>query len=425
MNNSGDNMDEDKIKSIINCENCIKKSCIIGCPLDNDIPKIIEKVKDKEYEKAYKLFLKTTFLMPICGRICPHSRQCEGSCIKKNTFSKVEIGNIETFIGDLGLSNKWEIKVKKDTNYNVAVIGGGPAGLTCAYFLRKNGINVTIYEKHDYLGGLLIHGIPEFRLPKEIVKNVTDQIENMGIKVFYNKELGKDVSINYLKKKYDAIFIGIGANKSNKMHIAGERLKGVFGGNEYLENKKDINLKNKIVVVSGGGNVAMDVARTIKRKDAKEVYVIYRRSEKNMSADIKEIEEAKKDGIKFIFNTNITKINGQKYVSGVSLIKTEVVQNKKGKMVPQNIEGTDYKLKCDYVFVSVGSHSDNVVRKLRLDLNLKGNIEIGKNGETSTKKVFAGGDVANVKSTVAWAARSGRNAAYAIIDYLEKKNIVN
>ncbi len=406
------------LESINNCELCKNKPCVFACPLNNDIPSFIKEIEKENYKEAYKVLSKTTTLMSVCGRVCPHSKQCIGGCIKKN---RVKIGTLEYTIGDEALKNDWKIRVPKETKNNVAIIGSGPAGLTCAYFLRKNGIGVTIYEKYDYLGGLLMHGVPDFRLPKDILKDVTDTIISYGIDVKYNTELGKDISLSSLKRKYDAIFIGIGANIPNKLHIEGEKLNGVYGGNKVLEEKINIDAEGKEVVVCGGGNVAMDTARTIKRMGAKKVTVIYRRDEKNMSASKEEYDDAVKEGIKFLFNTNIVKINGIKNVRSVSLVNTEITYNK-GKQIIKNNMDSIYKIPCNIFISAIGSHAHNVVRKLKVGINNKGKIVIDKDGKTNIKKVFAGGDVAGVKSTIAWASRSGRNAAYAIIEYLEKEN---
>lgn len=413
-------MDKVRIKSIFNCELCKNKPCLIGCPLDNDIPSAISKLFKEDYEASYRIFNKTSFLVPVCGRVCPHSKQCEGSCIKRGTKNLVKIGEIEKSVGDEAIKNGWITLAPKNPKYNVAVIGSGPASLACAAFLRVNGIGVTIYEKHDYLGGLLSHGIPDFRLPKKVVDATVNNIINMGIEVKYNTELGKDITLNTLKRRHDAVFIGIGANVSNKMHIEGEKLNGVYGANEYLEKKLDINFKEKVVVVSGGGDVAMDTARTIKRLGANKVIIAYRRGEDKMPSDDDEIAAAKKEGIKFMFNTNIIKITGRKKVTGVEVVKTKN-ENKKGKSSIKNIEGTNKKIECNYVMMAIGSHPDSVVRKLRLSIDGKSKIIIDKDGKTNDKKVFAGGDVAGIKSTVAWAHRSGRNAAYAIIEYLNNE----
>ena len=404
-----------------NCESCVTKPCQMGCPLNNDITQFIKNVKNKEYEKAYRVLTNTSVLMPLCGRICPHYQQCQGSCVKGVSYDAVEIGVLEYTIGDMALDNNWTIPVKDTTNYKVAVIGGGPSGLTCAAFLRRNGINVTIYEKYDYLGGLLVHGIPAFRLSKDLVKRVTDSIVNLGIDVKYNTELGKDITLEELKNEYDAIYIAVGANRSNKMDIPGEDLDGVYGGNELLEHNINLDYINKNVVISGGGNVAMDVARTAKRSGASRVTVVYRRGRDEMPADKKEVEEVMKDGIEFIFQTNILKVIGSDKVTGIEVIKTELVQKEgETRLSPVNIEGSEYTIDCDYVMMAIGSHPDDFVSELNIETNKQGKIAIDRYGHTSDEKVFSGGDIAATKGTVAWASRAGRNAAYSIIDFLEK-----
>ncbi len=405
---------------LTNCESCVIKPCQIGCPLNNDITGFIKELKNNNYKGAYDILSNTTVLMSLCGRICPHFQQCQGKCVKGVSFDAVEIGKLEAMVGDLALENGWRIGSPTETHHNVAVIGGGPAGLTCAAFLRRNGINVTIYEKHDYLGGIMVHGIPEFRLPKSLVKKVTDNIVSLGIDVKYNQEFGKDYSLEDLKNNYDAIFIGVGANLSNKMDIPGEELTGVYGGNELLENKIHPDYKDKVVIVSGGGNVAMDVSRTAKRIGAKRVIVVYRRSENEMPADKKEIEEAREDGVEFLFLTTITKVLGTDKVEKIEVLKNELVQKEGEKRLsPVPIEGSNYEIEADYVMMAIGSHSDAFISKLNLEQE-KGRITIDKDGRTSDPKVFSGGDIAGTKGTVAWASRAGRNAAYSILDYLTK-----
>ncbi len=405
------------MKKADKCLECSKPTCIIGCPLDNDIKGFIKSIKEEDYKSAYNILSKTTVLESACGRICPHEKQCQGACSKGIKKSPVKIGDLEKFIGDLAIKNNWKIRSKTNISYNVAVIGGGPAGLTCAAFLRKNGIKVTLYEKHDYLGGLLSHGIPEFRLPREITEKTIERIIDLGVEVKYSEILGKTITIEKLEKKYDAIFIAIGANISNRLKVPGEKLKGVYGGNEILENHLKIDFENKKIVVYGGGNVAMDVARTINKLGAN-VTIIYRKSEAEMPAEIKEIKAAKEEKINFIFNSNITKIIGKKEVKGVELIKTHY--NSKTSLL-ENIKGSKYKLECDYIIRAIGSHANRrTMNSLKLKLNNNGKIKIGKKGNTSNKKIFAGGDAAGNISTVAWAARAGRNAAYSIIEYLNK-----
>ena len=413
------------IKNIIDkanyCASCVTKPCQTGCPLYNDITDFIKFIKEENYESAYRVLSKTTVLQSLCGRICPHEKQCQGMCVKKVSYTPVQIGELEAIIGDLAIKNNWLDESPKNTNHHVAVIGSGPASLTCAAFLRRNGIGVTIYEKYDYLGGLLVHGIPEFRLSNNLVKKVTDRIINLGIIVKYNVELGKDITLDELEKEYDAIFIGIGANVSTKMNIPGEDLNGVYGANELLEHNIKLDYKDKVVVISGGGNVAMDVARSIKKLGAKKVIVVYRRSEDEMPAEKKEIIKAKEEKIEFLFQNNILKINGDNKLKNVELIKTKLIKKEgESRLSPVNIEGSNYFLDCDYVITAVGSKTENeVVENLGLKLASNGKIVIDTKGHTSKENIFAGGDVAGAKSTVAWASRSGRNAAYEIIEYLK------
>ena len=380
------------------CVSCVTKPCQLGCPLDNDITGFIQEIKNKNYDEAFNILSKTTVLMPVCGRICPHSKQCEGLCAMGVSYKSVSIGNLEAFVGDIALKKKLLIDSPVDTSKKVAVIGAGPSGLTCAAFLRRNGIGVTIYEKHDYLGGLLVHGIPDFRLPRKIVRDVTNNIVNLGIEVKYNKCLGKDISLAELEKNYDAIYLAIGANEANDLNIPGEELLNVYGANELLEYKPKINYKKKTFVVIGGGNTAMDVARTIIRKGAN-VKVIYHRTLSLMPAEKREIRAARKEGVEFIFSTDVIKINGNKRVKSVQLKTNDKVTT----------------MMCDYVIKAIGSHSE--IKRLKLEKN-GNNIKIDSEGRTNNPKVFAGGDVAGTKSTVSWAARAGRNAAYAIINYL-------
>ncbi len=412
------------------CLNCPVKPCSKkGCPLGNNIPAFIKEVKEENYKKAYEILSETTVLSAVCGRICPHTKQCEGSCVRGIKGNPVNIGELERIVGDFAIKENYKISSEKNekNNMKIAIIGSGPAGLTAAGFLLKNGYDVTIYEKHDYLGGLLVHGIPEFRLPKKIVKETIDNILDLGLKVEYNKELGKNLEIDELCKKYDAIFIAIGANISTQMGVEGENLEGVFGGNELLEKGIHPNYKGKKVAVIGGGNVAMDCARTIQKLGAESVKVIYRRAEEQMPAEKKEIESAKQEGIEFLFQNNIVKIIGNKHVEKVELIKTELVEKEgESRKVPVNIKDSNYLLDIDYIVMALGSKTEKeIVDELNLKLNQWGYIEINESKQTSNSKIFAGGDVAGEKSTVAYAARSGRDAVYAIIKYLETKKVVN
>lgn len=414
-------MEEIKEKSEY-CLNCKIKPCSNkGCPLGNDIPTFIKAIKEENYKKAYEILSETTVLEAVCGRICPHTKQCEGSCVRGIKSKPVSIGELEAFVGDISIKENYKITQNNTSNKNkkIAIIGGGPAGLTASAFLLKEGYSVTLYEKYNYLGGLLVHGIPEFRLPKNTVKDTIQKIIDLGLEVKYNMELGKNFSIQELESKYDAIFLAFGANIATKMGIYGEDLEGVYGGNQLLEYNNHPDYKDKKVAIIGGGNVAMDCARTVKKLGAEEVSVIYRRAEEQMPAETKEIEEAKEEGIKFIFQNNLVKILGNNKVEQIELIKTELVQKEgETRKSPVNIPDSNYIIDIDYVIMALGSHPEQFVSQLGLELTEKGYIKIDENNRTSNEKIFAGGDLAGAKGTVAWAARSGRDTAEAIIKYL-------
>ena len=417
-------MKEKRIEELANvCLNCKVKPCQTGCPLQNDIPEFIKNVKAKNYEEAYKVLSKTTVLESVCGRICPHMSQCMGKCVRGIKSDPVNIGELEAFVGDYAIQNDFKMSQKETSpmGQKVAIIGSGPAGLTCAVFLARSGFKVTIYEKRDKLGGLLRYGIPEFRLPKDILDKTINKIIDLGINIELNKELCVDIKLEELTKSYDYIFISIGANIPWKMGIEGENLDGVFGGNTLLEYNLHPDYTDKNVAVIGGGNVAMDCARTINKLGAKKVTVIYRRAEEQMPAEKKEIEDAKNEGVDFLFQTNVIKINGGKdnadKVSAIECIKTELIQKEgESRLSPVNIEGSNYELDMDYVVMAIGSMpEEKVVNRLGLEVDRKGYIKVNDNNETSIKHVYAGGDVAGEKATVAWAARSGRNVAEQII----------
>ena len=438
------------------CLNCKVKPCSNkGCPLNNDIPTFMRLVKEGNMEEAYYTLLKTSILGSVCGRICPHYKQCMGSCVRGIKGESVQIGDIEAYISDYGLEHNLIKNIEKTEELkgkNIAIIGGGPAGLTASYFLAKAGANITIYEKHNSLGGILEHGIPEFRLDPKILEKTINSILSLGINVKYNVEVmtnnnqeitdttnnqerqdkktnnieGKlkeqektKISIESIASKYDATILAIGANVSSKMNIPGEDLEGVYGGNELLENKNYPDFKGKIVAVSGGGNVAMDTARTVARLGAKKVFVIYRRAEEQMPAERKEIEDAKKEGIEFLFQNNITKIMGSGKVEEIECIKTKLVQKEgEARLSPVNIEGSNYKMRMDYVVMAVGSKpEENDIEGF--EKNKWGYVNTDEEKKTSIKNVYAIGDIAGNKQTVAWAARSGRDVALEIIEKLK------
>lgn len=403
------------------CLNCKVKPCQKACPLGNDIPSFIKFVKEDNLKEAFNVLTQTTVLGAICGRVCPHFKQCKGSCVRGIKSEPISIGELEAYVFDNAFKENYDIKTTNELEgKKIAIIGGGPAGLTCAAFLRMSGADVTIYEKQPKLGGITRYGIPDFRLSREIIDKNIEEILNLGIKAECNKALGKDYNLEDLEKEYDAIYLSFGANVSSKMNIPGENLQGVYGGNELLETNIHPNYEGKNVAVSGGGNVAMDTARTIKRLGAKNVYVIYRRAKEQMPAEELEIEEAEKEGVEFLFKTNIVKILGNEKVEKLECIKTELVEKEgERRPVPVNIENSNYLLDMDYVVMAVGSKPDGeIVSKTKLEVTQYGNIKVDENYMTSKKGIFAGGDLIGTKSTVAWAARSGRNASEAIKKYL-------
>lgn len=416
----------EEIKSKKNyCLNCVTKPCSNkGCPLNNNIPGFIKAIKEENYKQAYEILSETTVLESVCGRICPHTKQCQGSCVRGIKGQPVSIGELEAFVGDIAIKEGYKFAEINNENKNkkVAIVGGGPAGLTASAFLLKKGYSVTIFEKYDYLGGLLVHGIPEFRLPKKIVKDTIQKILDLGLQVKCNKELGKNFTLQELEDKFDAVFLAYGANITTKMGVDGENLQGVFGGNQLLEKNLHPNYKGKKVAVIGGGNVAMDCARTIKRLGAKDVKVIYRRAREQMPAEQKEIEDALQEGIEFLYQYNVTKILGKQKVDKIEIIKTELVKKEgETRLVPVNIQNTETEIPMDYVVMALGSQPESWINHLGLKLNKWGRIQINENYETSHTNVYAGGDVAGIKSTVAWAAKSGRDVANQIKAVFEGK----
>lgn len=407
------------------CLNCKIKPCgNKGCPLSNDIPTFIEFAKEGKIKEAYEVLSNTTVLGSICGRICPHEKQCQGSCVRGIKGEPVQIGEIEAYVFDQAILNGYDKEILKTNELKgkkIAVIGSGPAGLTCSAFLARAGADVTIYEKYQKLGGILRNGIPEFRLKKEVLDKTIESILSLGIEVKVGQELGKNIKIEELKKSYDVIFIGIGANVPSKMHIEGEELEGVYGGNLLLENNNHPNYIGKKVAVIGGGNVAMDCARTIKRMGAEEVTIIYRRAEQQMPAERKEIEDAKKEGIQFLFQNNIVKILGEKKVQKIECIKTELVKKEgETREVPINIEGSNYVIDMDYVVMALGSKvEEEVVKDLGLELTDRGYIKVNERYQSSDSNIYVGGDLIGQKATIAWASKSGRDAAKCIIEDLK------
>lgn len=351
-----ENLEEIKKKALY-CLNCKVKPCQKGCPLGNDIPGFIAKIKEEKYDEAYEILQQTTVLPAICGEICPHGRQCQGHCVRGIKGEPVQIGDLEAFVGRYANEHKLKIKkLEEDKKEKVAIVGSGPAGLTTATYLAQRGYQVTIYEKERLPGGILSYGIPEFRLNRQIIKETIEKITDLGVQIKSNSEIGKDVDLKELKQEYDAIFFSIGSNISAKMKIEGENLQNVLGGNELLQKSNHPDYTNRTVAVIGGGNVAMDVARTVKRLGAKNVKIIYRRAEEQMSAEPKEVKIAKKEGIEFIFQTKVIKIIGKEKVEKIECIKTKLEQKEgETRPYPVDIEESNYNLDTDYVIMAIGS----------------------------------------------------------------------
>ena len=427
-------MDDLVLNEINRCFNCVNKPCMNACPLNNDIPQIIFLVKEGKYEEAYKVLTKTTVFPSIASIVCPHEKQCKSNCTAKFKGEAIDIGSFENFLGKLAIEKGWRYSTLSDelAGMNIAVIGGGPSGLTASAFLARNGAEVTVFEKKEKLGGLFRYGIPEFRLDRDLLDRAIDKIleidiqTNFGdmfgvaykpaISVECGRELGKNLFMDELKEKFDAIFLAFGSNISKPMSIMGEELNGVLGGNELLENELHPDYTDKSVFVSGGGNVAIDVARTIKRLGAKSVKIVYRRSEAEMPAEVKEIVEAKKDGVEFLFHTNLIAIYGNEHVEEIECVKT-FYDGERVRENLKNIENSNFRLNADYVVMAIGSEvNTTLVKELNLDLDSKNYINIDENYNTSDDKIFAIGDLAGVTSTVAWAASSGRKAVEKFIE---------
>lgn len=405
-------------KEINRCLNCNNKPCKNACPLENDIPRIISLIKQGNCKDAYEVLSETTVLPAICSIICPHEKQCRKNCTLKYKGEALSVGVIESNLAKMAVEKDWKLPMFDNSlkGKKVAIVGAGPAGLTAAAFLARYGAEVSIFEKREKLGGVLMYGIPDFRLDKTLLANTINRlIEELNIKVFCNYKFNDNLNYDDLLNKYDAIFLGMGANKSKMLNISGEKLKGVFGGNELLEYDFHPDYNDKVVFVSGGGNVAIDTARIIKRKGAKRTVIVYRRSEEEMPADLKEIADAKKDGVEFIFNTNVINIIGKEKVEKIECIKTKYDENE--KLV--NVKDTNYFLDADYFIMSIGSTVDeSCVIDNKIELNKNRKVLVNDDMQIGNSKFFAGGNIISDNSSAAMAARSGRDAAYKIRDFL-------
>lgn len=422
------------------CLNCKNPMCVKNCPVSIDIPGFIAYVKNGEFEKAAEVISRQSSLPSICGRVCPQESQCEGKCIRGIKGDPVSIGKLERFVGDWARENNVEFTETKPKNgKKVAVIGSGPSGLTCAGDLAKLGYDVTIFEALHEAGGVLVYGIPEFRLPKEtVVKHEVENVKKLGVKIETDVVIGRTVTIDELfeKEGFDAIFIGSGAGLPKFMGIPGENLNGVYSANEFLTRNNlmkafradyatPIKVGKKVAVV-GGGNVAMDSARTALRLGA-EVHIVYRRSEEELPARKEEVEHAKQEGIIFDLLQNPIEIIGDEnsWVKGMKCIKMQLGEaDASGRRRPEPIEGSEFILDVDTVIMALGTSPNPLIANTTkgLEINKKRCIIAEEEtGLTSREGIYAGGDTVTGAATVILAMGAGKNAAKAIDEYLSKK----
>lgn len=417
------------------CLNCKHKPCVSGCPVNVRIPEFIEQVANGEFEEAYKIITSTNSLPAICGRVCPQENQCEGKCVRGIKGEPVGVGRLERFVADWHkehVGNK-DVTEIESNGIKVAVIGSGPAGLACAGDLVNKGYKVTVFESLHKEGGVLVYGIPQFRLPKDIVAYEIETLAKKGVEFIHNVVVGKSIYIDDLfDEGYKAVFIGTGAGLPMFMNIEGENLVGVYSANEYLtrinlmkayKDEYDTPIKrNKNVVVVGAGNVAMDAARCAKRMGA-DVHVVYRRSRAEMPARAEEIEHAEEEGIKFHLLNNPVRILGDENncVNRIECIKMELGEpDASGRRRPIPIEGSEYIIEADAVIMALGTRLNNLIKRTtpNLELNERGGLLVDEDGKTSREGVFAGGDAVTGAATVIRAMGAGKKAAAAMDEYL-------
>jgi glutamate synthase (NADPH/NADH) small chain len=422
------------------CLNCKHRPCMQGCPVNVKIPEFITLVAQEKFEEAYYKIKETNNLPAICGRVCPQETQCEKYCVRGRKGEPVGIGRLERFVADwyMARGKNQDIKIEKK-NKKVAVIGSGPAGLTCAGDLAKMGYNVTIFEAFHTPGGVLVYGIPEFRLPKTLVQKEIDTIRQLGVEIKTNMVIGKILTLDELKEEgYEAIFIGTGAGLPSFMGIPGENLNGVYSANEFLtrinlmkaykfpETDTPIKIGRNVAVV-GGGNVAMDAARSAKRLGAENAYIVYRRSEAEMPARLEEVHHAKEEGIIFKLLTNPVQITGTEdgWVKGMECIEMELGEpDKSGRRRPIPKPGSEHALDVETVVIAIGQSPNPLIKATTPDLDTHkwgGIITNEETGATSIDGVYAGGDAVTGAATVILAMGAGKKAAVAINEYLSKK----
>ncbi len=433
--------EETALKEAARCLNCKTMPCVDGCPVKIHIPAFIEKVREGDFEAAYGIISKASSLPAVCGRVCPQETQCESKCVRGIKGESVGIGRLERFVADWhNAHDAGNIKKPESNGHRVAVVGSGPSGLTCAGDLAKKGYEVTVFEALHLAGGVLVYGIPEFRLPKKIVGKEIDTLKALGVKIETNVVIGRTVTVDeLLEQGFEAVFIGSGAGLPRFMGIGGESLNGVYSANEFLtrsnlmkaysENASTPIMRAKRVAVVGGGNVAMDAARTALRLGAEKVYVIYRRSLEELPARREEVEHAQEEGVEFRLLNNPVRIIGNTdkndpqygFVKQIECVRMELGEpDESGRRRPVEVAGSNFTLDVDAVIISIGTSPNPLIKDTTdgLEINRHGGIIVEENGLTSREHVYAGGDAVTGAATVILAMGAGKTAAAAIDEHI-------
>lgn len=431
--------EETAVNEALRCLNCKNMPCVKGCPVNIHIPAFIDKIKECDFEGAYKIISSSSSLPAVCGRVCPQEKQCEANCVRGIKGESVGIGRLERFVADWHNNHSNDAPITQEKNgHKVAVIGSGPSGLTCAGDLARMGYSVSVFEALHTAGGVLVYGIPEFRLPKKIVQKEIDNLISIGVEINTNIIIGKTLTIDELFDiGYEAVFIGSGAGLPSFMGIKGETLKGVYSANEfltrsnlmkaYLEDSTTPIMKGGRVCVVGGGNVAMDSARTALRLGAEKVYIVYRRSMDELPARKEEVEHAIEEGVEFMLLNNPVEILGDDngFVKSVKCIKMQLEEpDERGRRRPVPIENSEFIVETDTVIISIGTSPNPLIKDTTkgLDVNKRGGIIIEENtGKTSKVGVYAGGDAVTGAATVISAMGAGKTAAKEIDRYIKNK----
>ena len=436
------------IDEAMRCLACKNMPCVDGCPVKIRIPEFISKIKEGDFEGAYQIISKSSSLPAVCGRVCPQETQCESKCVRGIKGESVGIGRLERFVADWhNLFCSEEPARPASNGHRVAIVGSGPSGLTCAGDLAKKGYDVTVFEALHTAGGVLVYGIPEFRLPKRIVAKEVETLQKLGVKIETNVVIGKTLTIDELfEMGYEAVFVGSGAGLPNFMGIPGEALCGVYSANEfltrsnlmkaYLDNPETPIMKGGKVAVVGGGNVAMDAARTALRLGAEKVYIVYRRSMEELPARREEVEHAEEEGVEFLLLCNPIEILGYQnpddprdpkngFVKGMRCVRMELGEpDERGRRRPVVVEGSEFTMDVDTVIMSIGTSPNPLIKSTTdgLVVNARGGITVNEDGMTSRPAVYAGGDAVTGAATVISAMGAGKTAARAIDEALSSKN---